>query len=239
MSDMSKEEIEHELAKVDAVFGGPPSHYKHAAPPVAVSEEPEAPERMKQIETLLEEEVSARTAYEEDGVSGSAHYLGLIMELAPPELHAALAPTEGLSLRGTLAKIGDLVQFQSHHQAVEIGELVLAAITSTPVHPLLVHPAEPKGAREPVPEYETVEYWKERYLEVRREQGEDEGLREALEKARKLCTSIGIEAVRWDDGLDKGAVERVCKYVAEVEQLITAALASQEQSTTLTGKLHQ
>ena len=33
----------------------------------------------------------------------------------------------------------------------------------------------------PVPDYETVEYWKERYLAVRREQAEDEGLREALE----------------------------------------------------------
>lgn len=58
--------------------------------------EPEgARDRMQQIEKLLEEEVSARTAYEEDGVSGSAHYLGLIMELAPPDLHKRLAEPEG------------------------------------------------------------------------------------------------------------------------------------------------
>ena len=45
---------------------------------------------------------------------------------------------------------------------------------------------EADGCEASVPEYETVEYWKERYLEVRREQGQDEGLREALEKIAAL-----------------------------------------------------
>lgn len=53
-------------------------------------------------------------------------------------------------------------------------------------------------------------------------------LRETLERALKVCTSVGIEAVRWNDGLDKGAVERVCKGVGSIEQSISQALTQLE-----------
>ena len=65
----------------------------------------------------------------------------------------------------------------------------------------------------PVPDYETVEYWKEKYLAVRREQGEDEGLREALEHIRAICLGAHpSEEVRPD-----------------IIDLVTAALAAQDQ----------
>ena len=48
----------------------------------------------------------------------------------------------------------------------------------------------PPASDERLPDYETVEYWKERYIEVRREQGADERLREALEEAEGQFKAI-------------------------------------------------
>ena len=57
----------------------------------------------------------------------------------------------------------------------------------------------------------------------------NDSVRDKLERARRECTPIAFEAVRWDEGLDKGAVERICKGVAGVEQAIASALAQLDE----------